>query len=234
MTFSFLFYGYTSVRKITNFDYIALNKNKEKVFIKVISNIHELEALDKIKHPNIISYNKKFKLNKYYAIEFPYISNKEIEYNNKKQVFIDLLDAVLYLISKKIVQCDIKPSNILINKNKIVFIDFSHYRMPYEKIKLKQDYFSVPEFEKGKTAKYSDLYGIGLIFSFMILGNDFFCTRYINNLSFRRKLLKVLKSRLGNDSLLRLIEVLLNIKSYKRKITMKKALVYINNSKILK
>jgi len=236
MIFSFLLKNYSKVRKVNSLDYIGFNKNNEKVFLKVRKATNEINIPRTLIHPYILKYNRKFIIGEHNIIEYPFISNKKLNYHHKiyiKKVFLDIIEAILFLIDKDMVHCDLRPSNILIKGSNIIIIDFSHYKKKYRKINLNKSYYRAPEINKGIVHKYSDLYSVGMIFSYLILGRDLIKINYSSDSIFRNKILKLLKRKYGNDSAITLIEILLKSKSRNRKISLKTASRSIADSRIL-
>lgn len=109
--------------------------NKDGLFDKYKRKfIKEAQSLGKLKHPNIVRVLESFKANNtiYYAMDFieggsldEYISQKG--YLTEKEtiaISYQILDALSYMHSKKMLHLDLKPSNIMMNAGKPVLIDF--------------------------------------------------------------------------------------------------------------
>ena len=109
--------------------------NKDGLFDKYKRKfIKEAQSLGKLKHPNIVRVLESFKANNtiYYAMDFieggsldEYISQKG--YLTEKDtiaISYQILDALSYMHSKKMLHLDLKPSNIMMNAGKPVLIDF--------------------------------------------------------------------------------------------------------------
>lgn len=106
---------------------------------KIIAHKKEFEILKKLTHPNVVGakeiFNDPFKKEVYQVLEF--IEGSEIldeialagSYSEAEAqlLYYQVLEAVEYLHSKRVVHRDIKPQNILVTKDKqrAVLADFN-------------------------------------------------------------------------------------------------------------
>lgn len=117
----------------------AFNRNGKLVVLKIAKKnkemlLSEIAVLKQLQHPNIITlfdsgnfFNKVFMAIEYASSGDLYelIIKEQLEENIAKQYFSQLVSAVKYCHSKKIIHRDIKPENILVfNNNTIKLCDF--------------------------------------------------------------------------------------------------------------
>lgn len=182
--------------------YLASNiKNKNfKVTLKILknslnSNEGDLEeifkrdskALSLLNNPNIIDYKDSGSYigNFYIAMEYfksqnliDYVKTNPLEYTEKLQIVLDILNGIQDAHDKRIIHRDIKPSNILINEEKkIKVIDFGISKIldlnAYRSNLTLKDYitkrYASPEHKIGrKIDARSDIYSIGCILFYLI------------------------------------------------------------------
>lgn len=97
--------------------------------------IHEAENLSKLKHPNIIKVVESFEENNtaYYAMEYiegGSLDDRIAQYNGLSELecinyACQIGKALEYMHTQKMLHLDLKPNNIMLNKNgQIVLIDF--------------------------------------------------------------------------------------------------------------
>ena len=111
--------------------------DKKNVAVKIVDNnsFNNESIFRYLKHPNIIKHIKSSNQYPMGFIVIPYYEKKLKNYiineeNKKKEdlnkIAYQLLDALLYIHSKKLIHNDIKCSNILLDdKNNLILIDFS-------------------------------------------------------------------------------------------------------------
>lgn len=117
-------YGDIYLIHFNNQECILKKINLQKVELNEALN--EVKIMQKINHPNIIKYYNHFINEESLDIIMEYASNGNIQnkyiYKNisNKQIYLflqQLINAIKYLHSLKIVHGDIKPSNLLLDKN---------------------------------------------------------------------------------------------------------------------
>ncbi|MGL5582635.1 MAG: protein kinase domain-containing protein [Cetobacterium sp.] len=153
---SILLKNYRILRKIeTNslFDvYEALNLKGDKVIIKTTSDtfflnkilINEYSQLMKLENqfiPKVVEILD----NKALVLEFiPGYNLKEIRMKNElewreiRNIFLQLLDLIFYLHKNEVIHGDIKPENIIYDRDNIYLIDFGSAIVKGEKIAILQ------------------------------------------------------------------------------------------------
>jgi serine/threonine protein kinase len=166
--------------------------------------IYELYVLNNIRHPNIIksddiTYKNNdekiiFKIKMIKHIELLAIIRKEaISLERRKKWIWQLANAIRCLHAKKIIYCDIKPDNILIDKNdNLILCDFNcvvHHDREDKKINIINNtrVYTSPELLYGESMNFGiDIWGLGVILSILIS---------------RKWICKNKKSSLRNDNL---------------------------------
>ena len=189
-----------------------------KFFIK--SNISEeqrniFKFYNNLSHPNFCKINKIFEINMFYVIDMEYIdgitmdkyyanylipeinenksgdsyNKSSIIYNNYVIIF-DLLLSLEYIHNKGLIHGDIKPSNIIINKdNKPVIIDYDLGKYVSDEIVVSKNYFGTfvyisPELIYNSIFNTkTDIWSLGMTFINCIIDNkDIFNYENINDL----------------------------------------------------
>jgi len=182
--------------------YLASNiKNKTfKVTLKVLKktlnskegDLEEIfkrdsKALSLLNNPNIIDYKDSGSDNGnfYIAMEYfksqnliDYVKNNSLEYTEKLQIVLDILNGIQDAHDKRIIHRDLKPSNILINEEKkIKIIDFGISKIldlnAYRSSLTLKDYitrrYASPERKLGRKIDVrSDIYSIGCILFYLL------------------------------------------------------------------
>ena len=175
---------------------------QKKVILKITPKINRnYPRLLKLKNKNISKVHKIKKCKSFYLIESEYFNGKPLIFNeihiNKKIFIKNIIKTIYFLIHNNLVHCDIRPSNILINKNNFKIIDFEYCHKPYSKFKIDGSVYIAPEVRKGIVHKYSDLYSLGIILSLLIL-NSKIDLEEIKNLD-SIKIKKLLNSKFDMD-----------------------------------
>ncbi len=150
--------------------------------------VREAQAMAKVEHPNIV---------KIYAVEdkckSPYLVEEFVEGDDldkvvalggpfdedkSKEVFIQIVAAVAELHKKKLIHRDIKPMNVLIDRdNNPLLLDFGLI-LDKNRTALTEDgavigtvYYMPPEVLMGsKSTNASDVFQLGLLLNFIITG----------------------------------------------------------------
>ncbi len=218
---SFLTQRYICVVQRTYTSFICTNNFETKRFIKVTSgSSFEKEILENIKHPNIIHLIESIKIKDSLLLEFPLIDGfalfKKRDILNLKNVCVELISVISYLIDKGYVHCDMTPSNILISPKKLYLIDFSHAIVVGKSISVYPTIFHAPEVLNEKPHKYSDLYSLGVIILYVLLKDkDFEIPIYTPNEG-RKILIDFIKSSHINTKISNLVLGLLELDPNKR------------------
>ena len=114
---------------------ISLIKENEDVFcINIYNKLREVRCLSVLNHKNIIRYNTSWiekiqnklcqEINIYIQMELmdinlkDYLINKDYNLNQKKYIIKNIIYGLEYLHLQKIIHCDLKPDNILLNLDK--------------------------------------------------------------------------------------------------------------------
>lgn len=168
--------GESTIYKISSIDNYVIkvsNTNNNNHIIKELNAIKLLK-----KHSNIIDYIKFDKKN---IIYFPYyeqdlcsyiIKKTKIPYNECINIFYKVIDAVDFMHSLGLIHCDIKPENILLDKNlEPKLIDFGHLTINKSFYKKGSLYYNSPEMCLGKMYDYrTDLWSLGILLYLMFYG----------------------------------------------------------------
>lgn len=143
-------------------EYPGSNEMFQRRFLDLLS-INEVNTLDP---DEIGTINKQFyKLYKYREISLlEIIQNRVLSAKEAISIFENILLSLQVYHKNKIVHENLKPSNIFLEKDKIIFTDFE-----FEK-KSKQSHYDLPS-EKGVPVVYKDIYSLGIIFYEMLNWN---------------------------------------------------------------
>jgi len=144
--------------------------------------INEINIISSLRHPNIVLYmGASIEKNNYYMITeylpkgslFDFLHREKGKFTEKEQLHIayEIAIGLQYLHSRKIIHCDLKSSNILIDDNlKIKIGDFGLSRFlnkknPYENIgRIGTPHWMAPEILKGGNYQVSaDVFSYGMI-----------------------------------------------------------------------
>jgi len=150
--------------------------------------LNEIKILKELDHPNIIKIFDYFYDELNYYIITEYVSGGELydtiteqkKFQEKQAAFIifQILSAVSYLNSKKIVHRDIKPENILLTKDfNIKLIDFgagsfysSNNNLKKMKTRVGTSYYVAPEVLKQEYDDKCDIWSCGVILHILLVG----------------------------------------------------------------
>lgn len=145
--------------------------------------VSELEILKKLDHPNIIKCLETFQDSKFFYIISDYCSGGELikpsstfSEIDTKEVIYKLLSATSHMHSKNIIHRDLKPENILIDSSgelKIIDFGLSIIFTPNSKLSdiVGTPIYMAPEITNESYGPECDLWSIGIIMYYMMLGN---------------------------------------------------------------
>ena len=180
---------YSCIHKLTNKPYAVKIINK-KIFEQVDKDLlrNEIAILKLISHPNVINLKYTSESNDEIFIVtelikdgdfFDFISNKPcFTEDNLKKVIRQLLEGIAYLHEFGIVHCDIKPENILYDKetgNIVKLTDFGLSKMIFSNEDIKEVSgtisYAAPEIlSLAGHRMESDLWSIGVIMYLLLHG----------------------------------------------------------------
>ena len=148
---------------------------------------NEIEILRMISHPNIVNIYEIFEDSKNFYIMYEYIQGGELieaitdvgyfDEKNASQVLKQILNAVHYLHSMKIMHRDLKPENILIVNKENFFlkvIDFGSGKIfkknNYETTIVGTPYYIAPEVLGKRYNEKCDIWSCGVILYILLCG----------------------------------------------------------------
>lgn len=169
------------------------NKKQHQKFLS------ELKIATKVKHPNIARYfGAGFitKANCFY-IATEYVSGISLDEHLKKiqrplnlqeakSIFLQLLDALQHLHSRKLVHYDIKPTNVIIQENgKVRLLDFGltksfekaglHGLILHKRLKKTREYMAPEQCcDSSNIDPRSDIYSLAATFYFLLTQRNIF------------------------------------------------------------
>ena len=134
--------SYELIKKIKDNVLLVKNFKDEELIVKVYPKnnneystiyLHEIKALEKLFHPNVVKIERSEEDEDYYYLLFKFIQGETIysafrNLNNDKEKYRFLktinkiLDALNYIHLNNYTHNDIKPNNIIVNYNKEPFI----------------------------------------------------------------------------------------------------------------
>lgn len=150
--------------------------------------ITEINILRSLDHPNIIKYYDTYEDDFFINIVMEYLGGdnllkyitlkKYYNFGEKEMAIIlrQLLKALSFCHSKGIVHRDIKPENILFAKNgdystlKLIDFGLATNVVKKEKKSVGSPYYMSPEIIKGKFGPKTDLWSVGVMLFYMLVG----------------------------------------------------------------
>ncbi len=215
--------------------YLVKNNNTNTYFVFKVVNLsvfryaphyRELSILKSLDHdaiPRVIdSYFDNF--NNRVCIMMPYIDgvnldifierNGNITIKSAFRWFCQILEIIIYIHKEKIIHCDIKPANLMLDANqKIWLIDFGSACSLKEKaLSAGEPNYAAPEIIAGAVVDYrSDIYAIGKSMIALIgediyykmKGEVFQTTSHDKRLDFQIKFIKIINKCVQEDADLR-------------------------------
>ena len=147
----------------------------------------EVKILSDLDHPNIVKYFGAFEDEFYIHILMEYLKGHELtkiiaikkymkfEERDMAKIIEQLLKALSFIHSKKIVHRDIKPDNILFSNKRdyttLKLIDFGLATTKKDKKSVGTPSFMSPEMLNGESCPKSDIWAVGIIVYYMLTGN---------------------------------------------------------------
>jgi len=161
----------------------GLEKDKLKKYFE-----GEIEILKRISHPYIVNYQDAFKYNGVDILVMEYVDGDPMDDKNKvhvpmveKQVIdfaIKICDVISYLHKINLIYRDLKPKNIILQKNNnIKLIDFNTAIDVRDSKRgetlILTDFFTAPEQISGERVdKRADIYAIGTTIYYFLTGKE--------------------------------------------------------------
>ena len=146
----------------------------------------EVKILSDLDHPNIVKYFGAFEDEYYIHILMEYLKGHELskiiaikkymkfEEKDMAKIIEQLLKALSFIHSKKIVHRDIKPDNILFSNKRdyttLKLIDFGLATTKKDKKSVGTPSFMSPDMLNGESCPKSDIWAVGIIVYFMLTG----------------------------------------------------------------
>ncbi len=199
---------YNITNKIDNKEYFCKKILKDQTEYKVRNEINIHINLD---HPNIVKLYNYFEDETYFYlilekgdIDFYYYLSKKLKRTPISELKVieyakQIIDAVFYLHSEKIIHCDIKLDNLILINDKVKLIDFGLSFINKQKIKSilgTKDYMAPEMFlkrenddVKTEVTNKIDIFSIGVcIYTLLFTG---FPVYYKNNIHFFENINKI-------------------------------------------
>lgn len=164
------------------------NGMKQNILEKSL--LGEMEILKHLEHPALPGIVDYFKIEKKMYIVIDYIEGENLKEKVEREGIqkeeevlkwaLQICDALEYLHHKKIIYRDLKPSNIMLNKeNRVKLIDFGTARfykksMDEDTIYLGTKVYAAPEQfgGMGQTDARTDIYSLGMTLSYLLYGKS--------------------------------------------------------------
>jgi len=151
----------------------------------------EAQILADLDHKNIVKYIDEYESGKIFYLIIEFVPGEQLKelvnpshgvkkpFSEDETIFLslNLLDAVKYLHERNIIHRDIKPQNIMKNRD-IKLIDFGTAKSGYTQLltyghtQIYTPGWSAPEQEKGFVTPASDIYAIGNTMFFLLTGDE--------------------------------------------------------------
>ncbi|KAM3721969.1 Serine/threonine-protein kinase [Dirofilaria immitis] len=161
--------------------------------------IQEIKAMEQLHHPNIIrlfecvkTTSRIYLIMEYagYGELYTHINNKgKLAEDDCKEIFAQIVSAISYMHSKNIIHRDIKAENVVLSRPdwiKLADFGFACQVNPDDKLTTfcGSPTYAAPElFKNGEyCGKSVDIWAIGVLLYFMLVGNTPFRGETINNL----------------------------------------------------
>ncbi len=146
---------------------------------------HEADLMAHLEHPNIVRFYDFFSEGSIVFIVMDWVDGpnlKEIIQKEHAPLAMDMVLQVLkpvtaalqYAHSQKIIHCDVKPANILINQNsKVLLTDFGIARHASQRTTGGTPPYMAPEqFNGNRLTAQTDIYGLGVTLYEMLSGGQ--------------------------------------------------------------
>lgn len=200
------------------FKNIFNNKKKEEYFK------NEIQITAKLKHKNITKLYDYFKFDDLWCLILEYVQGETLrEYLYQKktlnetkifEIFIQILEALIYTNKKNIVHRDIKPENIMITKNNnIKILDFGisvdkyfDFKINNNKIIGSLKYIAPEIFGNEEITIRFDIYSLGLILYEVLIGQHPFANLKPENIIQKHLYEKLFRVRKFDKSISQLME----------------------------
>lgn len=184
--FSLIFKGYS----LTNNIPVAIKKNiiNNNIQIK-----NEINILKKLNHQNIVTLLDNYVINKQYYFIMEYCNNGNLKKyidscisENDLKFMYEIIHGLHYLINKKIIHRDIKPTNIFIHNDTIKIGDFGFSKEITEN--LHNTFCGSPLYMAPEVLKYekydskADMWSLGItLYELLYKNHPFFDKNLSNN-----------------------------------------------------